>query len=140
MTTTRISLHPGLSTLVPDDEPLRSAAAELVADLRELDGLGVTWDSIPAPGTKGQWSDLVVALGGPSAIGGAVRVFHLWLNRDRRRSLALTRDNGDGKLLTIELSGETISDQTVRDAIQRMVDTAEPSAPPTPEPGEDGRA
>lgn len=64
---------------------------------------------------------MVLMLGGPTAVlGSAVRVFHLWLKRDRRRSLTLIADRGDGNPIVIEIQGEAISEQTVNDAVQKL--------------------
>jgi hypothetical protein len=120
----QIGVHPRLANLTPDEEPLRSANEELIADLREISELGVSTDGRPAPGTKGQWSDLVIALGGPSVIAGLIKIFRLWLNLDRRRSLTLIRELGGKQHLKIEITGDTISERTIHDAVHLLL-TAE---------------
>lgn len=126
----RITLVPGLSTLSPDDEPLQAATAELIADLRDVDDVRVTEEDRTAStghkgqstGHKGQWQDLVLALGGPSVVAGVVSVFRLWLSRDRRRSLTLVATRPGEEPLRIEISGEHIAEETVRDAVLQLLD------------------
>ncbi|MCX5117240.1 hypothetical protein OG992_08600 [Micromonospora sp. NBC_00362] len=121
MPSARIVLLPGLSTLTPDDEPLQAASAELVMDLREVDGLRATEEGIPVVGRKGQWTELVIALGGPSVVAGAVTAMRLWLSRDRRRSLTLTASRAGEDPLRIEISGDNVAERTVHEAVQRLL-------------------
>ncbi|WP_431936092.1 effector-associated constant component EACC1 [Micromonospora sp. RP3T] len=133
----RLMLLPGLSTLTPDDEPLQAATAELVMDLREVDGLRATEESTPVVGHKGQWTELVIALGGPSVVAGAVTAMRLWLSRDRRRSLTLTAWRADEHPLRIEISGDNIAESTVREAVQRLLVETGPGLGAAPEEGPD---
>ncbi len=116
----RIGVYTGLSTLPPDDEPSRVAARELIDDLR-AEGVPYRLEDEQVAGAKGQLADLVVLLGGPASIGAVVRIFRLWLERDRRRWLALTIDAGDGAPRTIKIEGDAISERTLHDAVQRLV-------------------
>ncbi|KAB1948565.1 hypothetical protein F8271_02210 [Micromonospora sp. ALFpr18c] len=133
MPANRIMLLPALSTLTPADEPLQAATAELVADLREVDGLRVTEEDTPAVGQKGQWTDLVIALGGPSVVAGAVTVFRLWLGRDRRRSLTLTAWRAGADPLRIEISGDNVAERTVHEAVQRLLGATDPAVGTSPD-------
>jgi len=129
MKPTRLRLQPGLSTLTLADEALQSASEELAADLHDVADLRIIREDTPAPGKKGQWSDVILALGGPSAVAGVVRIFHLWLDRDRRRSLTLIKDLGGEKPLTIKITGDSVSEATVRDAVQQLIRAAEADIP-----------
>ncbi|PTA47509.1 hypothetical protein [Micromonospora sp. RP3T] len=135
----RIILLPGLSTLTPDDEPLQAATAELVMDLREVDGLRATEEGTPVIGHKGQWTELVIALGGPSVVAGAVTAMRLWLSRDRRRSLTLTAWRADEHPLRIEISGDNIAERTVHEAVQRLLSETGPALDAVPEEGSNAR-
>lgn len=87
--------------------------------------------AVEPPGTKGHWDDLVINLAGPTVVAAAVRALHLWLRRDRRRSVALTRrttgDRHDGQQVTITIEGENLSEETVRRAIDALA-TGSPGA------------
>ncbi|MGV9212778.1 effector-associated constant component EACC1 [Micromonospora sp. RB23] len=131
----RIVLLPGLSTLTPDDDPLQSATAELVMDLREVDGLRTTEEGIPVVGRKGQWTELVIALGGPSVVAGAVTAMRMWLSRDRRRSLTLTAWRAGEDPLRIEISGDNVAERTVHEAVQRLLLATGPALGVSPEDG-----
>ncbi|WP_139218040.1 effector-associated constant component EACC1 [Micromonospora phaseoli] len=102
-----------------------AALAEFDADLRNARALRAAAEEVPTetPGTKGQWSDLVMTLTGPAVLAAAVRVFHLWLSRDKRRSITLTKvvTDGDGEQrITATIEGENISGETVRQALERF--------------------
>jgi hypothetical protein len=120
-----LHLRPGLPGLSPGDDPLQLATMELIGDLREA-GLPAAEDGPASPGSKGTLSDLAVTIGGSTAAAGAlVRIVNLWLHRDRRRSLTITRDTGDGNPEIIEIKGEAISDRTVHEAVQKLIDDPE---------------
>ena len=117
-----INLRPGLGGLSPGDDPLRLATTELIADLREAGLPATDDDGDPTPGTKGQLSDLAITVGGSTAAAGAlVRIVNLWLRRDRRRSLTVTRDDGSGNPVTFEIKGDAISERTVHEAVQKLI-------------------
>ncbi|WP_436535174.1 effector-associated constant component EACC1 [Actinoplanes sp. HUAS TT8] len=128
MTSTTIILRPELAGLGADDERTHATVQELVDDLRSVE-IPPSAQGRPRPGTKGELTDLVISLGGSTAVvGAAVRVFHLWLSRDRRRSLTLTTDRGDGRRTVVEISGDAVSDETVREAMRQLLED-EPDEP-----------
>lgn len=129
MPPSRITLHPGLSTLTAADEPLQRATGELIADLRGVAGLRVTEEDAPGTGHKGGLTDLVIALGGPSVVAGVVTVVRLWLSRDRRRSLTIRAARSGEDLVWIEIAGDNIAERTVHEAIQRLLGVSDPIDP-----------
>lgn len=125
MASIRIGIRPGLAGLNADEEPLRASTRELVTDLRS-EGLPPVEAGQHQPGSKGQIAELMITLGGPTtAVAAAVRIFHLWLKRDRRRSLTLTIDRGSGRPSVIRIEGEAVSERLVSDAVQKLVDGAD---------------
>ncbi|MBL7258430.1 effector-associated constant component EACC1 [Paractinoplanes lichenicola] len=122
-----LHLRPGLPGLSPGDDPLQLATAELIGDLREA-GLPTTETAPAATGTKGALSDLAVTIGGSTAAAGAlVRIVNLWLHRDRRRTLTITRDSANGTPEVIEIQGDAISDRTLHEAVQKLLDAEDPT-------------
>ncbi|MBB4690325.1 effector-associated constant component EACC1 [Paractinoplanes abujensis] len=116
-----LHLRPELPGLSPGDDPLQLATAELIADLREA-GLPATETGPATPGTKGTLTDVAVTIGGSTAAAGAlVRIINLWLHRDRRRTLTITRSGPDTPEV-IKIQGEAISDRTLHEAIQKLLD------------------
>lgn len=122
-----VTLHPEMIGLDADHPVVLSAVAELMEDARDVDGLSLTEvDQASMPGHKGAVTDLVIALGGPSVIAGAVRVFHLWLRRDKLRSLTLVRKRDGEPDLVVALHGENISEEVIKDALNQVMDQARP--------------
>ncbi|MDG9673929.1 hypothetical protein [Micromonospora sp. DH14] len=123
MATVRVTFD--VAGLPSHHSAVSAALAEFDADLRSAAVLRAAAQEVPAgtPGTKGQWGDLVVTLTGPAVLAAAVRVFHLWLSRDKRRSITVTTvvAGGDGEQRsTTTIEGENVSDETVRQALERF--------------------
>lgn len=119
MTPTMIAFRPGIAGVDSSHPAVESAAEELLADLaaaREP----VQHGDVPVGATKGIWQDLLVNLGPLGAAGAAVRVFQLWLGRDQRRELSLTRRQDGVPDVTVTLTGETVSDETMREALREL--------------------
>ncbi|PTA42833.1 hypothetical protein C8054_28605 [Micromonospora sp. RP3T] len=113
----------GLGALRPGHPALDLAEEELRDELKTA---RLRTDEIRTPSTeltKGWLSELAADAGTPAAVAGLVRVIHLWLKRDRRRSLTLTRPDGT----QVRIEGEAISEATVRDAVARAL--GEPDDP-----------
>lgn len=116
-----LHLRPGLTGPSPGDGPVQLATVELIADLRTA-GLPVTGTDPDAAGATGVLSDPAVTIGGSSTAAGAlVRIVNQWLRRDRRRSLTIIRTAG-GTPETIQIQGDAISDRTLHEAVQKLLD------------------
>ena len=96
------------------------AVRRLVKDLRE-GRVEVLAGGASQPGHKGTMTSLVITLATPSMTAAAVRAFHLWLRRDRYRSLVLTRTGDDGQT-EVRIEGQNISEQAVRDAVRQALE------------------
>jgi hypothetical protein len=98
------------------------------SSLADLDGtpeLRAAGTEARVANSKGTLTDLVIVLSGPSTVAGAVRIFHLWLSRDKRRSITLTRKLEGQPAMEIRIEGEAISEQAVRRAIEQISQAAE---------------
>ena len=87
-----------LRELARDEEngrSLRSQVAALHTDLQRETG-SVATRSEPAPGTKGGFVDVVLALGTSGALVAAVEILRAWLGRDKTRSITATWTDEDG--------------------------------------------
>ncbi|MEV4711272.1 hypothetical protein [Micromonospora sp. NPDC049374] len=114
-------VSPGLTGVADDHEAALSAADDLRADLLEQ-GLIAHDEGSDVPGTKGWEQYLTILVGGGGALGSVVALFHAWLNRDRRRFLIL-RKRVDGRIVAeVEIAGDTVSDETIRAALEQVVD------------------
>lgn len=112
--------------LPADHSAVRAAAAEFGRDLRDTAELagGIRERPVAETGGKGLWSEVVLSLTGPAATAAAVRLVHLWLSRDQRRSITMTAETRtDGVVRatrTITVQGENLSEETVRQAIAQL--------------------
>jgi hypothetical protein len=108
---------------IASDEELRS-------DLADERYLRVDASGAPTTGDKGLAHDLFLGLGSPAAVAGAVRIFRLWLQRDRRRAAKVEIDNGKGKPVTVTVSTEAGSVELLQKALEdalKSVDSKSPS-------------
>jgi hypothetical protein len=114
---------------------VRAASAELVHDLGADPGLRAREHSRPAAsGSKGLASELIVSLTTSGSIAGFVSIVRLWLHRDRRRAVKVTvRTTADET--TYDVTGDSVSIQTLRVALEAAVRTHAAAAPqPDQEP------
>ncbi|MEU2775942.1 hypothetical protein ABZ646_24160 [Streptomyces sp. NPDC007162] len=97
---------------------VEEAFAEFVHSARAVPGLAVTEESIPSPHSKGSGlSDLLLLPGTPAVAVAVARMFRLWLQRDRARSIAVTVRQAGREVLSVEASGEAVS----IDALERSI-------------------
>lgn len=111
----------GIGALRPDHPAVLAAAAELEAMVRTRPAVMVERPRDDQNNGKGLFHDLVVNLGGGGAAAAtALRAFRLWLERDQRRSLTIEHRQADGRVETVTVSGETVSDEAVRQAVESL--------------------
>lgn len=72
---------------------------------------------VSRPGTKGTVTELIIALGGAQFVAELGRCFRAWLGRDRDRTIRLRIVDGDQER-SITITGETVSDEAIRDALR----------------------
>jgi hypothetical protein len=89
---------------------------ELVADL-QADVGKVRTEVIPVKGHKGGIETVILALGSAGAINAAVEIFKAWLGRDRTRRLRFSTIK-DGKEETVVVTGEGMSEETIKELMQ----------------------
>src|SRR5262249_24086188 len=119
-----INVRPDLANLSAAHPASLAAAEELLADLDSTPELRATGTEARVANSKGTLTDLVIVLSGPSTIAGVVRILRLWLSRDRRRSITLTRKLEGQPAMEIRIEGEAISEQAVRHAIEQISQAA----------------
>ena len=102
-----ISIEPSSSAYDPSDARWRSQVQTLLASLEANVG-PVRQNVTPVAGQKGGLVEIIIALGSAGAITASVEVFKAWLNRDRTRSVTITRKRG-GKTEKIVVTGDNIS-------------------------------
>lgn len=114
-------LVPHLAGASAGHPAVEAATRELYADGSET--LGVKTSLVghpPEDGAKGALQDLTFAISAPGAIAGLVRVFRLWLARDRRRSIDVTIARPGAESTKLHVSGDSVS----LEALQQVVDSA----------------
>lgn len=116
-----ITVIPRLSTLSDDHSSSRDASSELVALLSETRAVAFQAPPTKIAEGKGSLQDIVVNVGGSGVTAGFVlQVLKLWLHRDRRRSLVFRRTLENGSTVEVEVKGDSISDETLRKAIESI--------------------
>ena len=117
----QLTVQPRVSGVRPEHSAALRAAEELRDELRGVRGCRIEERQTPTNRAKGAVSDLVLALGGPAVIAGVVAIFRLWLQRDRRDRSLILRSGSDGDDSFVEIHGANVSDQTIRQAMDRML-------------------
>lgn len=112
----------------PGHSAFQAAYAELLEDLGTAPSLRPRERDLPAGapscdgGFKGLLTELVVSLSAPGSIAALVKIVQIWLARDRRRSLKVTvhttGTRATGTQTTYEISGDGVSVETLRHALE----------------------
>ena len=112
-----VLVHPGLHEAEPDGDATAVSREDLLALLREDPDVIVTQvpSADPDPHGKGLATEIMVILGTPGARAAAVRIFQLWLQRDKDRYIRLTKR-------ALEETREIVID--AKDASGRAIDAA----------------
>jgi Effector Associated Constant Component 1 len=72
---------------------------------------------IPSDRAKGAGVELIVSLGASGALAGLAQILHIWLSRDRRRTLTLSiRREGTAKVVHID--GTNVSLDSITNALE----------------------
>jgi len=122
--------------LSPVDTDSDRACEELLTYLADEPGLRASQQALAAghEPVKGVATEIAVALSGSGMIAGTVRVIQLWLSRDRDRRLRLTVRTGETST-EVELTGEDVSDATVRAVLEKLLAPPQEEKPAEPEAG-----
>ena len=124
-------VQPRVSGVKPEHPAALRAAEELREDLHGVSGCSVEERQSLTDGAKGTVTDLVLALGGPAVVGGVVAVFRVWLQRDARDRSLVVRRVAHGNQIFVEIQGTQVSDQTIREALDRVLQEGEETGPST---------
>jgi hypothetical protein len=118
-----VVVHPGLHEAEPDGDASAVSREDLLALLREDPDVIVT--QVPSaeqdPGTKGLATDIMLILGTPGALAAAVRIFQLWLQRDRDRYIRITKRAFD-HTREIVIDAKDVSERAIETALKRFMD------------------
>jgi hypothetical protein len=99
-------VEPRTDRFDPGDDRWREQVAAFYAGLRREVG-EVRRERFEAPGSKGGFETVVLALGSAGVFAAAVEYFRLWLARDRTRGLRITHTL-DGREEVLVIQGEVI--------------------------------
>jgi hypothetical protein len=126
---TEVTIDASIRGVDPAHTSIQKVWAELRRDLREVPGLRVEERGLRGEGpSKGWETEIIAALTATGTITGFVNVLKLWLGRDRRRSIKVTMRTG-GEETVYDISGENISVDTLRDALQAAVQSEQDTQP-----------
>jgi hypothetical protein len=116
-----IDVHlPGVD---PGHSAFQAALGELLEDLSTVPSLRARERQLPtAAGSKGLLTELAVSVPASGGIAALVRIVRIWLDRDRKRSLKVTVQTTKNTT-TYDISGDSISVKTLRDALEAAVRT-----------------
>jgi Effector Associated Constant Component 1 len=113
-----VVIEPHNDSYAPDDDRWGAQVAALGG---ELDAVVDTTQRVrQAPGTKGAFTEVVVALGSAGAFTATVECLRAWLGRDRSRRVELRWNDGSTER-SISLTGEAIDSETVREITKAAV-------------------
>jgi hypothetical protein len=113
-----LSVELALEGLEPSHRAHEAAAQEFAEYVRETPGVAVV--DAPAQTTeasKGSWEPLVISIASPTSIA-VIRMFRLWLQRDRRRSVKVKIRSGGQPPVEVEADGENVSLQALQSAVE----------------------
>lgn len=116
-----MSVH--LLNVDPGHSAPQGALAEFLEDLRTVPPLRARQRDLPADGaSKGALTELVVSVSTSGGVAALVRIIRIWLGRDRKRSLQVMVRMAENATI-YEISGEGVSVETLRDALEAAVRT-----------------
>lgn len=122
-----VLIHPGVRDIEPDGDASLVSREDLV-NLLERDP-DVVVEQVPATrhgprdggDAKGLATAIALHLGTPSALAAAVRIFRMWLLRDKDRFIRLTRRFTTPEDAEIELDASA-SNRVIETALRRILD------------------
>ena len=118
-----VLVHPGLHEAEPDGDATAVSREDLLALLREDPEVIVTQvpTNDPERRGKGLATEIMLILGTPVALAAVVRVFQLWLQRDRHRYIRITkRALEDTREIVID--SRDVSGHGIETALKRVID------------------
>ncbi len=116
-----------LPNVDPGHSASQAALAEFLEDLGTVPPLRPTQRDLPAEGAfKGPLTELVVSVSTSGGVAALVKIMRIWLGRDRKRSLKVTVRTAENATM-YEISGDDVSVETLRDALEAAVRTQTPS-------------
>lgn len=127
MTEVAIDVH--LPRVDPGHSAAQAARSELLADLATVPSLRARERDLPAEGgSKGPLTELIVSVSASGGITALVKIMRIWLSRDQKRSLKVTVQTSENGTI-YDISGESVSIETLRDALEAAVRTQTTSGP-----------
>jgi hypothetical protein len=120
-------IRPGLHEAEPEGDATALSREDLLALLGEEPEVTVTQvpTAEPEPGRKGLGTEIVLILSTPGALAAAVRIFQLWLRRDRDRYIRISRTVVD-QTREIVIDAKDVSERAIENALKHFLDHDEP--------------
>jgi len=118
-----VLVHPGLHEAEPDGDATAVSREDLLALLRQDPDVILTQvpTTDPERRRKGLATEIMLILGTPGALAAVVRIFQLWLQRDKDRYIRITkRAVEDTREIVIDAND--VPGRAIETALKRVID------------------
>ena len=123
-----VTIELRIEGLRPTDRAHQVAAQDFVEYVRETRGVQLSKTRADGlAGIKGGLDQIAIELASPATMTGLVAVLRLWLRRDRKRSVHVKVTTSDTKTVEAEASGEGISLDALKSALETALKTTQVS-------------
>lgn len=118
-----VLVHPGLHEAEPDGDASAVSREDLLALLRQDPDVIVAQVPAADPDRRGKGlaTDIMLILGTPGALAAAVRIFQLWLQRDRSRYIRITK-RVFNQTREIVIDAKDASERAIESTLKRFID------------------
>ena len=118
-----VLVHPGLHEAEPDGDATAVSREDLLVLLRQDPDVIVT--QVPTTDLdrrrKGLATEIMLILGTPRALAAVVRIFQLWLQRDKARYIRISRRELE-ETREIVIDANDVSGRTIETALKRVIE------------------
>jgi hypothetical protein len=118
-----VLVNPGLHEAEPDGDATALSREDLLALLREDPDVIVTQVPTADPERRGRGlaNEILLILGTPRAIAAAVRIFKLWLQRDRDRYIRISKRAVE-ETREVVIDAKDLPGRSIETALKRIID------------------
>jgi hypothetical protein len=117
-----VVVHPGLHEHEPEGDAAAISREDLLALLRQDPEVIVAQVPRPDPDPQGKGlaTEIMLILGTPGALAAAVRIFQLWLRRDKDRYIRISKRAME-ETLEVVIDAKDVSGRAIETALKRVI-------------------
>lgn len=120
-----LSVELEVEGLKPSHPAHEAAVQEFTDYAHETAGVAVVDTPVSTTeASKGSWEPLVLSIASPTSVA-VVRMFRLWLQRDRARSVKVKIRSGEQPPVQVEANGQNVSLRALQDAVESALKASE---------------